>query len=443
MKMKLLIKIFLIIFITILASGLIYLGIRLNKEADPLIITTAVLDKAYDNISSFFKTNNLFEDKNFTYTTNLNVTSVNNNENVKLNANYQLLKSLSTKIIPCNLDMSLIQDNNSKKLFLQSKEVYGNETLNGKLLLENATEYYFVDKYTPTYINNGTNNYFESLSKKATLNSNLNYLKDFIYTSFKNNLKEEYFTEYDDTIYLNQKEEKVKRITLKFTDDVIKKIKNDILKDLRNDSKATLILEGYDKDFKKKKYDFSSDNEAIISLNIYVDKWFNKVKKVELVNLIENDESRISFEKEGSKNLIYIISNAKIDEYLEIKKNKITIFNSSDKNIGSVDIEKNGNDKLINFYLNDENNHLEIFYEDKYSKKDNNYENSRKLNIKLSVKKMDIIDLAISSTNTYEKNATIDEVVNETTLESSLDETIKDKMNSNLESKFLKLIRRQ
>ena len=58
MKMKLLIKIFLIIFITILASGLIYLGIRLNKEADPLIITTAVLDKAYDNISSFFKTNN-------------------------------------------------------------------------------------------------------------------------------------------------------------------------------------------------------------------------------------------------------------------------------------------------------------------------------------------------------------------------------------------------
>lgn len=436
------ISIFLVIIFVALASFLIYLGVKFNKEASPLVITNALLDKVYKEVSTFFKTDSLFVDNNFTYTKNLQINSSTINENVKLTANYQLLKEITSKITPYNLDMSLIQDRDNKKLFLQTKEILSNMTLNTKLLLENATKYYYVDAYTPTYVNNGTNNYFEALSKKITLKDNLTYLENFIFTSFKNNLKEEYFSEYDDNIYVNNQEEKVKRITLKITDKFLKEMTNNILSDLKNDSRACSIMEGYDKDFKKRKYNFTFDYTANISLNIYVDRWFNKIRKVEIVNLVENDESKISFEKDGSKEVIYIISNAKVDEYIEINNGKMTIYNANEKNIGSIDLEKEKDDKLINFYLNDENNHLEIFYEDKYKENENNYENQQKFNIKLAVKKIDIIDLAITSTSIYQKEAVIDEIVDETILENSLDKSVKEELFNNKESKFLQLIRR-
>ena len=94
MKSKFLkvISIFLVIIFVALASFLIYLGVKFNKEASPLVITNALLDKVYKEVSTFFKTDSLFVDNNFTYTKNLQINSSTINENVKLNANYQKLQ---------------------------------------------------------------------------------------------------------------------------------------------------------------------------------------------------------------------------------------------------------------------------------------------------------------------------------------------------------------
>ncbi len=433
------IKIILLITFSIILIGtaFIYLGITLNKEADPLKITTTILDEVYEKVSPYLTINNLPFTNNFTCNYETSIKNTTSKEEDNLNANYKLLKRKVSLISNYNATSTIKEDNTNKLLLL---EVLENNNLKTHLLVQNATLYYKIDNITSNYINKGTNNYFETIKSTNDIKENFNYLKNFIYKSFKNNLKEDYLVEYPDKVMVNDKEEQVNRISIKFTNELLEKINKNILKDLKNDQKASFILESLDKDFKKKKYNlFSLDEGTSITLNIYVDRHFSKVRKIELVNLVNNDESKITYEKVSSKDLIYIISNGVIDEYIEIKDKKITIYNKKDKNIGSIDLE-NSKDKKINFYLNDDNNHLEFTYENT-SKQEEDYEENINLKIKLIVKKQDLIDLEISNNMKCNNDIEINEDITTAILESSLDNTLKEKIKAIKNSKIIKYIK--
>ena len=434
--------ILIVIAIVLVASGFIYLGINLNKKATSSVIVTTVLDDILAKVNSFFYNDKQDYKKDFDFSSNIMIDNkVSGKDN--LNANYKLLKSIVKDIKPYEANIKYQQNTKEKKLFLQIDELLEKTRLNAKLLVENATEYYFIDNYTKTYVNNGTNNYFENLVNNSN-EDNFKYLKDFIYQSFKDNLKEDYFTKYSTEVSINGKVEKVNRISIKFTNERLQKIFDNILNDLKNDERACLILSNYDKDFKKKKYlgTFLNDDTSI-TLNIYVDRWFSKFRKLEIVNLVGNDEGKITYEEDddNERKVIYIISNNKVDEYIEIKNKKITIYNATNKNIGSVDIEKDKKKKLISFYLNDDNNHLEFSFKDQNEKKDNQLNNEKELILKLRVNKEDIIDLALKSEESYLEGTAIEEKVDEVVLESSMNADDKKEIEKIEGSKFLQLIK--
>ncbi len=426
--------ILIIIAIFLLAIGFIYLGVSLDKKANSKDIFLSVYDNIFNKINDFLWKNEKSLKNDFEYTSNINITNTLNDLDVGNNANYELLKDITKEIKGYNANYTYKQNKSKKKLFLQSNEKLNGEELNSKLLVENATLYYKIDNYTNNYVNKGTNNYFET----ELYQDNFTYLKNFISNSFKNNLKDNYFSKYDEEISLNKEKLKVKRISIKFNSDVLEEILKNIYNDLKNDEKASLIIESFNQDFKKSKYDFSNIlKDTVITVNIYVDRVFSKIKRIELVNLTNNNESMMAYE-EGN---LYFINNDKVDFYVDIKNKNITIYNSKDKNIGSIDIEKNNKKKEFNFYLNDTNNHLEFKFNENYNTVDEKLTKSTKIGLVLTVKKNDIINLAINENSTYSDVTEILENVDDAVLESSLDKSVKRKINSLEDSKFLLLIK--
>ena len=242
----------------------------------------------------------------------------------------------------------------------------------------------------------------------------------------KSSLKEEYFTKYPTTTIVNEKEEKVNRISLKLTNDILEKIQKDIYRDLKKDIVFTSLVSNTSF--------FSLEDNASITLNIYVDRVFSKIRKIELVNLIGEDESKISYEA-NDKMLLYIVNNDKIEEYIKVKNKEITIYDANNKSIGKVAI-KNTKSKAINIYLNDLDNYFEFVYE---SQSDKN-ENRKLLSLNLRVKNIDIINFLFNVDSKCTKKANIIENTEDSILQSSLDKDIRNKLNNIKDSRFLRLI---
>lgn len=423
-KGKFKIILLIVIALVFISSGFIYLGITLNKKSEPLVVTKTLLEEVFPKITRFFAFSDLANSDSFSC--NFDIKIENNTSNAtSLTANYKLLRNITAKITPYEANISFLQDEKEKCALLEAKENLSNGPLNSRLLIENATNYYKVEDYTETYINNGSSNYFENASSKNIFD-NINYLMELYFNSFIANLKEEYFTKYPTTTIVNEKEEKVNRISLKLTNDILEKIQKDIYRDLKKNIVFTSL-------FSNTSF-FSLEDNASITLNIYVDRVFSKIRKIELVNLIGEDESKISYEA-NDKMLLYIVNNDKIEEYIKVKNKEITIYDANNKSIGQVAI-KNTKSKAINIYLNDLDNYFEFVYE---SQSDKN-ENRKLLSLNLRVKNIDIINFLFNVNSECTKKANIIENTEDSILQSSLDKDIRDKLNNIKDSRFLRLI---
>ncbi len=415
------------IFLILLALATISLGVYLNYLSKPKIVVTKVIDTMNENIKSLFSNRITLPDSNdFTMTSTITTTT--NSVSSPLSNTSPEYQKFINNLTNTEATITLKQDATNKKLLLEyDTKLKKQPLLKGKYLITDATEYYFIDNYVSHYINNGSNNYFENLSKEATTEQNSIYLATFIINSFKNNLKEDYIHKYtEETSYLS-KTETLTKLSIKFDNKIITEIAQNILKDLKNDAEASRILTNLDSDFKNTKIKdnttFLNENESI-TFNIYTDK-LNNVKKIELINLNNNTEKRLSYEISDTAKIMYFIENDQVSYILNIKQQtnylNIDLLNNNDQKLGSISLDNTKDTLTFTVSINSDKNKEEFSIQRKFSNvTKTSYNSNTTITIKEIDNNVDIIDSTINIENSYSTKVDINEDLTDATLANDL-----------------------
>ena len=283
-----------------------------------------------------------------------------------------------------------IQKNGPKDIgYIELNETIGKEELLVfKYCIDDSTKYYFVKNILDNYVNDGGCNYFENINTSSTEKENNEYIYNFMIDSFKNNLKDEYFT---------KKEEKGKYIiTLKIDNNNLIDILNGVVKDLKNDKKSRRILDNIDKKILKTRIKEDKKilgKEEYYKISIYTSKILHKPIKYEVEKSTKNSVETFIYEGNDTKGTLHYLINdsEKYTIPVEFKKDSIKakIKDSQEKTIGEFKLEKNNYNTVINYTLTDNNEKIDLIYSSKYSKvkKNNSYTNKKNLSFKYVVNK--------------------------------------------------------
>lgn len=336
-----------------------------------------------------------------------------------IDPSYAIMSNLLNNLSNTENNITIVQDKQKKKLFLNwDSKLSGQNLINTKYLVDNATAYYAIDGVTNTYVNNGNNNYFESLNSSTTTNENIKYIIEKITESMANNLDKSYLSE-------TYKDE-YKMITITLTEQNLITYGNKIITDLKNDEKANKIMTGYNPDFSKTKL----TKEDIISsgpikINIYLDKLLPQVKIYELE--LENG-NKITYLKGKNQDKIEIKSTEEviIFEIVNHKnKTEINIKDQNNKSYGKVTISKTNTNYDIVANIESDTSTINFGYNYQITnlKKGTSYNSSLTITMKVTAQTTTIFDGKITVTGQTSNNTTITEDTSNSVLASTLSKT--------------------
>ena len=336
-----------------------------------------------------------------------------------MDPSYAMISNLLNNLSNTENNITMVQDKENKKLFFNlDSKLSGQSLINTKYLIENATAYYSIDGVTNTYVNNGNNNYFESLNSSTTTNENLKYLIEKIAESMANNLEESYLSEsYTD---------EYKVITITLTEQNIVTYGNKIINDLKNDEKANQIMTGYNANFSEVKLtEKDVTGTGTIKVNIYLDKILSQVSQYELE--LGNGNKCIYY-KENGKEIVELISEEETTT-LEIEKHgektEINIKDGSNASLGTVTISQTSTNYDIVANITSEEATLDFGYNYQITnlKKSTSYDSAATITIKMTAQNTTIIDGTITVTSQTTNDTTISEDTSSSVLASTLSGT--------------------
>ena len=336
-----------------------------------------------------------------------------------MDPSYAMISNLLNNLSNTENNITMVQDKENKKLFFNlDSKLSGQSLINTKYLVENATAYYSIDGVTNTYVNNGNNNYFESLNSSTTTNENLKYLIEKIAESMANNLEESYLSEsYTD---------EYKVITITLTEQNIVTYGNKIINDLKNDEKANQIMTGYNANFSEVKLtEKDVTGTGTIKVNIYLDKILSQVSQYELE--LGNGNKCIYY-KENGKEIVELISEEETTT-LEIEKHgektEINIKDGSNASLGTVTISQTSTNYDIVANITSEEATLDFGYNYQITnlKKNTSYDSAATITIKMTAQNTTIIDGTITVTSQTTSDTTITEDTSSSVLASTLSGT--------------------
>jgi hypothetical protein len=336
-----------------------------------------------------------------------------------MDPSYAMISNLLNNLSNTENNITMVQDKENKKLFFNlDSKLSGQSLINTKYLVENATAYYSIDGVTNTYVNNGNNNYFESLNSSTTTNENLKYLIEKIAESMANNLEESYLSEsYTD---------EYKVITITLTEQNIVTYGNKIINDLKNDEKANQIMTGYNANFSEVKLtEKDVTGTGTIKVNIYLDKILSQVSQYELE--LGNGNKCIYY-KENGKEIVELISEEETTT-LEIEKHgektEINIKDGSNASLGTVTISQTSTNYDIVANITSEEATLDFGYNYQITnlKKGTSYDSAATITIKMTAQNTTIIDGTITVTGQTTNDTTISEDTSTSVLASTLSGT--------------------
>lgn len=336
-----------------------------------------------------------------------------------MDPSYAMISNLLNNLSNTENNITMVQDKENKKLFFNlDSKLSGQSLINTKYLVENATAYYSIDGVTNAYVNNGNNNYFESLNSSTTTNENLKYLIEKIAESMANNLEESYLSEsYTD---------EYKVITITLTEQNIVTYGNKIINDLKNDEKANQIMTGYNANFSEVKLtEKDVTGTGTIKVNIYLDKILSQVSQYELE--LGNGNKCIYY-KENGKEIVELISEEETTT-LEIEKHgektEINIKDGSNTSLGTVTISQTSTNYDIVANITSEEATLDFGYNYQITnlKKSTSYDSAATITIKMTAQNTTIIDGTITVTGQTTNDTTISEDTSTSVLASTLSGT--------------------
>ena len=256
--------------------------------------------------------------------------------------------------------LSIIHNTKDKKFFYNRQTIKNDKVIvNDKYLIDNSTEYYFVQDFLDNYINDGNNTYFETIKEDVDAIDNINYLYKVILETIPDCIDEDYYNITDTTTYINNKTESVHKVSLKLDNIKIRHIANKVLVKLKKDKRAFNILNGFIDDFTN--FKFTSKDKFIgandtITINFYTKGTLNKTKKYEVIKMEPNASSGFTYEVNNKK--ITLLKDNKVKYYLKYKLTstavKVEVYNKTEKKIGNISFDNTDTRKHLTIEIEDE-----------------------------------------------------------------------------------------
>ena len=350
---------------------------------------------------------------------------------------YATIANLFRNLSNTDSNITTVQDKENKKLFVSLNTTLQTQPLmNMKYLVEDATEYYYIDGVSSTYINNGNNNYFESLNSTTTTNENITYIIEKIGESVSNNLKDEYLSESYEKDY--------KKITITLTESDLAELINNVLDDLKKDSKANQIMTGYNQDFAKQKVlKEQLTGLGTLQLHIYTNKIYGAIERYELEI---GEDTAFAYYKEADKNILELIESGKVSARLEIatqgEKTDVSIKDGNGNVLGTISVSTTSTNQDIIMNITEEDTSLDITYNKKITnlQKGKSYDSTTTMSMKIASSNTTLIDGTITVTSTTTNDTTISEDVSNSVLASTMTGTEQELLNQKLTTVFTQLM---
>lgn len=344
------------------------------------------------------------------------------------NDSYQPYIRLLQNLSKTENHFDLMQNKEREQLFLQYQSTFNQEELiQAKYYIEKDQSYYYIKGFLDTYIHGDKNDYFESLSEGATKDQML-YIYDVCMKSLKNNLQDRYFTKTNDTILINHKEEKVKKVTFTMDNQVMVELAEHILKDLKNDSKANQILTGIDPDFKNSKVEKSEkylkDGEKLV-FHVYVQPFTFEAKKYEVVYQSTDEVYSISYVVDGD---LQIQKDGEVFSTIQIEesKNKLTatVLDASNQKIGTIVVVRNDLDYSLDatFTISDITMKFDLTYDCDEIEKNQSYQMKATSNVKVEYNEATLATVGMTLQANLYNTATIEEDISNAVDQDRLEE---------------------
>lgn len=414
-----------IIIIFIISLILLIAGIVLSYFSSAKYVATKAVKGLGQNVielaNSTNKNTGLEENFKVTSTIKVNLQSDYFQALSSLSPDYQVVSNLLSNLSNTETQVTMTQDKQNKKLLINYDTKFSGEPLaNVKYLVDNATEYYYIDGLTQNYINNGNNGYFESLNSTTTTKENAEYIIEKITEAASNNIKDEYLSE--------TYEKDSKKITITLTEDDMVEFLNNIIDELKKDSKANQIMTGYDKNFSKAKVT-KSDVASLgtVTINIYIDKFIGQIKKYE----IKSNDDAITY-YEGQNKVIEIRNKDELVTKLDITTNgdkiDIKITDGNNTNIGNLSINKTSTNYDVVANITTEEFSANFGYNSQITnlKQGNSYDSSTIISLDITANDTVLLNGTIEITSTTTNDTAINEDVSNSVLASTVGSTPSD-----------------
>ena len=419
MKKKLMVAIIVILGIALIGGGCFYLFYLGNNKR--------IFASAVDEIS-----NELGSAMDFFSVSENNQESYTSTEQMKFDivVNEQLLRPEYVTVLEniSNVDTTIITSydaDNEQSLLTLNSNLNGTELLNMKYLIQDNKQYLFIQDVLANYIELG-----EMDSNVEITTDEISYLYDTILNSFKNNLRDEYFTTTNNQIItIDGKKARTKKITLSLTDKIVNDIAKNILSDLQQDDRATEILTRFYSDFSNYKMsDTTSDSDYYPEINVYVDSFTFEERMVEFV--IEDDYDSIKMQYYLENNLLSIAMNDQVISmtFDRSKENTLTIniMDENNTSIGKIKMVKNGANYNVTGDLTTEELVMSLNYQG------TNDQSNLALNMMFYSEDVNVMNFNLTSTGVIEEGAVINEDTTGAVPYDSLDSTFSDNLNQKL-----------
>lgn len=414
-----------IIIIFIISLILLIAGIVLSYFSSAKYVATKAVKGLGQNVielaNSTNKNTGLEENFKVTSTIKVNLQSDYFQALSSLSPDYQVVSNLLSNLSNTETQVTMTQDKQNKKLLINyDTKLSGEPLANVKYLVDNATEYYYIDGLTQNYINNGNNGYFESLNSTTTTKENAEYIIEKITEAASNNIKDEYLSE--------TYEKDSKKITITLTEDDMVEFLNNIIDELKKDSKANQIMTGYDKNFSKAKVT-KSDVASLgtVTINIYIDKFIGQIKKYE----IKSNDDAITY-YEGQNKVIEIRNKDELVTKLDITTNgdkiDIKITDGNNTNIGNLSINKTSTNYDVVANITTEEFSANFGYNSQITnlKQGNSYDSSTIISLDITANGTVLLNGTIEITSTTTNDTAINEDVSNSVLASTVGSTPSD-----------------
>ena len=421
-----------IVILFIFMSGiLIYAGIYFNNLAKPVNIYKNILNSSNELIDDYLKvTNHYYDLKNFDIKSVIDVNVESEDYLNKSKTDFSFLPKINylNNISNMKTTVNLKQDIDAKKAYFSINQVLGEEEiLNYKYLIENATEYYFLDNSVNSYINNGSCNYFEALTSDVTFKDNIDYIRNFLVSSINNNLEGKDFNREVVEEEINKEKISVNKTSIEIDDMFLRELFKNVLNDLKADSRSYKILSSFDEDFSKRKIKdktvFLKNDEKYL-VNVYTSKLFSNMLKLEIIYSSNDTRKTYVYEGDYNKGRLYYTVGDSLEYIIDIdfngRNNKFTIYNNFNKKIGTFLLDYSRDNSNFSFNYDYKDKKIDVVYSDKFDGNKQKVNNIKKLSFKVTENKVNKINGNITIDTSLKNKTSINENLENARLRNSL-----------------------